>query len=173
MERQATDWFGELVANHRVDAIRLAWRLLGSHRDMAEEIVQRAFVTAWFRRRSFRGEAAPKTWIYRIVVNEVRSHQRWAAVRRRAQSWLPYLLFKSPVGSTFPDHGLKARICEAIDALSHHQREVFVLVYLDGQTVREASEITGRAEGTVKSHLHRALRKLRTDLADLWEEDAK
>jgi RNA polymerase sigma-70 factor (ECF subfamily) len=46
---------------------------------------------------------------------------------------------------------------------------VFVLVHLEGFTVRETAELLGRPEGTVKSHLHRALARLRQELADLRE----
>ncbi len=41
------------------------------------------------------------------------------------------------------------------------------LVHLEGFTVNEAGEVLGKAPGTVKSHLHRALAKLRLELADL------
>ena len=47
------------------------------------------------------------------------------------------------------------------------QREAFVLVHLGGFTVRECSEVLGKPEGTVKSHLHRALAKLRQELGEL------
>ena len=54
--------------------------------------------------------------------------------------------------------------------LPRGQREAFVLVHLEGYTVRETAEITGRAAGTIKSHLHRALKALRKELADLAPE---
>jgi RNA polymerase sigma-70 factor (ECF subfamily) len=62
---------------------------------------------------------------------------------------------------------LRRRVALALDALPRGQREAFVLVHLEGMTMREAAETTGRAVGTIKSHLHRALRNLRTQLADL------
>ena len=47
-----------------------------------------------------------------------------------------------------------------------------VLVHLEGFTVNEAAEVLGKAPGTVKSHLHRALAKLRLELGDLREDAA-
>jgi RNA polymerase sigma-70 factor (ECF subfamily) len=44
-------------------------------------------------------------------------------------------------------------------------------VHLEGFTVRESAELLGKPTGTVKSHLHRALRKLRAELADLQDVD--
>lgn len=65
------------------------------------------------------------------------------------------------------DPALRARVRKALGRLPHGQREVFVLVHLEGFTVGEAAEMTGRATGTIKSHLHRALAALRWELADL------
>ena len=163
------DWFESFLDTYRGDAIRLSWRLLGPHRHLAEDVVQQAFVKAWHKRSSFRGTSSPKTWVFRIIVNQVRSYQRWHAVRVRAMGWLkpsPELTGSTPVES---DYGLQQRIAEAVSLLSQQQREAFVLVYLDGLKVREAAEVLNRAEGTVKSHLHRAVGKLRKELEDVWE----
>jgi RNA polymerase sigma-70 factor (ECF subfamily) len=65
------------------------------------------------------------------------------------------------------DPALRRRIASAIGHLSRRQREAFVLVHLEGFTVREAARLMARSQGTVKSHLHRALRALRAELDDL------
>ena len=64
---------------------------------------------------------------------------------------------------------MRERIAQALAALTRRQREVFVLVHLEGYSVREAAELLERSPGTLKSHLHRALIALRCDLADLCE----
>ena len=51
------------------------------------------------------------------------------------------------------------------------QRGAFVLVHLEGFTTAEAAALMGKAHGTVKSHLHRALRAMRRQLADLKPGD--
>jgi RNA polymerase sigma-70 factor (ECF subfamily) len=65
---------------------------------------------------------------------------------------------------------LRRRIAEALAQLSRSQREAFVLVHMEGFSVREAATVMGKPEGTVKSHLHRALQALRSQLADLAED---
>jgi RNA polymerase sigma-70 factor (ECF subfamily) len=65
------------------------------------------------------------------------------------------------------DPGLRERVARALEKLPRGQREAFVLVHLEGLTVAETAQATGRATGTVKSHLHRALETLRRELADL------
>ena len=63
--------------------------------------------------------------------------------------------------------GLQRRLAGALDRLAHGQREVFVLVYLEGFTLEQTAAQLGKALGTVKTHLHRALRTRRVELADL------
>ncbi len=100
------------------------------------------------------------------MVRQAANHRRWRAVRERwtaAQPTEPADPRPEPSG----DPALRRRIACALDRLSRGQREVFVLVHLEGFTVRECSEVLGKPEGTVKSHLHRALAKLRQELGDL------
>ena len=69
------------------------------------------------------------------------------------------------------DPVLRARITAAVDGLSRRQREVFVLIHLEGFTVTEAAGVLGKSPGTIKSHLHRALVSLREQLRDVQETD--
>ena len=48
-------------------------------------------------------------------------------------------------------------------------REAFVLVHMEGLTAREAAALLEMPAGTLKSHLHRAIGKLRRELADLQD----
>lgn len=163
--------FDAFVSEYRERAVRIAWRMLGRDAAVAEDVAQEAFVRAHRGLSRFRGEARLSTWFYRILVNEVRRHQRWRALR-----WpLPGAAVDpdsqpdpaSGRGASRPDPGLQRRIADALERLPRGQRETFVLVYLEELSLREAAEATGRAIGTMKSHLHRALRALRAELADL------
>ncbi|KIG16477.1 hypothetical protein DB30_04390 [Enhygromyxa salina] len=57
-----------------------------------------------------------------------------------------------------------------MDQLSEAQRAVFVLVYLEGFTLDQAAEMLDKAPGTVRTHLHRALKTLRSELAEVMAE---
>lgn len=158
--------FAAFVVEHRDRAVGLAWRLLGGDGASAEDVVQDAFVRAYGALDRFRGDAKLSTWFYRIVVNEARRHRRWSWVRERVAGEMPL----EPVDPSVEppgDPALRARVSAALDKLPRGQREAFVLVHLEGFTIREASEMTGKAMGTLKSHLHRALQALRGELADL------
>lgn len=162
--------FEAFVDARRNDAVRLAFRLLRGDAAAAEDVAQNAFVRAYRALPGFRGDASLDTWFYRILVREAQRYRRWLAVR---QLWsvdptdLPEAVDERPQG----DPGLRRRIAAALERLSRSQREAFVLVHLEGFAIAEAAAILGKATGTVKSHLHRALMALRADLADLRTTD--
>ncbi len=161
--------FSTFVALRRDRARRLAWRLVGGDEAAAEDVTQDAFVKAYQALDSFRGEASLETWFYRILVRQAHNYRRWRAVRTLWQSE------EDPADPTPQgDPGLRRRIAHALDQLSRRQREAFILVHLEGFTVQECADFLGKPSGTVKSHLHRALVKLRAELADLNDrtEDA-
>ena len=166
--------FVAFVNGHRDRALRIAWRLLGGDAAAAEDVAQEAFVRAYRGLGSFRGEAELATWFHRILVNEVRRHQRWRVLRRaqHADDREPDAL-PDPNSAARPDPALRRRIGAAIAALPRGQREAFVLVHLEGLTLGEAASATGRAVGTMKSHLHRALGSLRDRLADLAPKETR
>jgi RNA polymerase sigma-70 factor (ECF subfamily) len=157
-----------LVALHGERALRIAARFVRGDRAAAEDVAQEAFARAWRALPRFRGEAELSTWLYRVVVNQALSHLRRQKLRDRLLA-----LFgpeRPAAAPPAPDPALRARIHGALDALSANERAVFTLVHLEGFSVEETARIRGRAIGTVKSHLHRALAKLRRELADCWEE---
>ena len=161
--------FGTFVALQRDRARRLAWRLVGGDEAAAEDVTQEAFVRAYQALGRFRGEASLETWFYRILVRQAHNYRRWRAVRtlwQRESVEEPI----DPTSAVQSDPGLRRRIAHALDQLSRRQREAFVLVYLEGFTVQECADFLGSPSGTVKSHLHRALVKMRTELADLNDE---
>jgi RNA polymerase sigma-70 factor (ECF subfamily) len=147
---------------------RIAWRLVGGDDAAARDGVQDALVRAFRGLRRFRGDGSLEAWLVRILVHAARSHRRWAALRLRHLA--PADVDSAPANAPPPDVLLRRQLRAAVRTLSATQREVFVLVHLEGHTVSETATLLGRAEGTVKSHLHRALAKLRAALGPVREE---
>jgi RNA polymerase sigma-70 factor (ECF subfamily) len=130
----------------------------------AEERTQDAFVRAWERLATFRGESAFSSWLHRLAVNEVFRVQR--ATRRRAQrvftSEDPGALERA---DDWPDApGVAMDLERAVAALPPGAREVFVLHDVEGYRHEEIAGLTGVAVGTSKAQLFRARRLLREAL---------
>ncbi len=158
--------FQAFVSAHRERAVRLAWRLTGGDAAAAEDVAQDAFYKAYKGMAQFRAESGLATWYYRILVRQAQKYRRWRAVRER---WSNLRVAEEPDSprNKPPDPGLRRRIAHALNHLPRGQREVFILVHLEGFAANEAAAILNKSAGTVKSHLHRGLQSLRTALADL------
>jgi RNA polymerase sigma-70 factor (ECF subfamily) len=164
MDREAQ--LDELVRTQRDKAIAMAYHLVGGDIEAAKDVAQDAFVSAHRALPTFRGDAQLSTWFMRILINKASSYRRWKWLRDR---WTELSGDREVGASEEPagDPGLRKRIAAAMDSLSGPQRAAFAMVHLEGMTVAEAAAVLDRAPGTVKSHLHRALEKLRRELADL------
>jgi RNA polymerase sigma-70 factor (ECF subfamily) len=160
--------FTAFVEIHRDRARRVAWRLVGGDEAAAEDVTQEAFVKAYRALGRFREDSKLETWFYRILVRQAHHHRRWRAVRQRWSGGSSEDL-ADPSPEVPSDPGLRRRIAGALDRLTRRQREAFILVHLEGFTVSESAKLLGKPMGTVKSHLHRALRTLRAELADLQD----
>lgn len=161
--------FHLFVASHRDRARRLAWRLVGGDEAAAEDVIQEAFIKAYRALGQFREEASLATWFYRIVVRQAHNYCRWRTVRE-TWSGLWHGGREPATALASGDPLLRRRIAKALAQLSRSQKEAFVLVHMEGFSVHEASCLMGKPAGTVKSHLHRALQALRSELADLAED---
>lgn len=138
---------------------------LTADRVRAEELTQDAFVRAWERLASFRGESAFSSWLYRLTVNVVFLGER--AGRRRA---LRVFTTADPAalerpGDTPGTAAIQLDLERAIAALPPGAREVFVLHDVEGYRHHEIAELTGIAVGTSKAQLFRARRLLREALS--------
>jgi len=171
--------FGELVLRHQDRAFNLAFRLTGSHEDAADA-VQEAFLKAYRGMASFRRQSSFYTWLFRIVVNEVRSRQR-SGSSRPAVFTLSSADGRSTgdppdaaagLRSTGPDPSEQASIAErrqiveaALQSLEFDQRAIIALRDIEGRDYAEIAEMLGCPQGTVKSRLHRARMALKDSLA--------
>jgi RNA polymerase sigma-70 factor, ECF subfamily len=143
------DAFGELFRRHRDRMWAVALRTTGD-RELASDCVQDAFVSAFRRAGSYRGEAAVTTWLHRIVVNACLDRLR----RDKPTSQLPeHQLADRHDAHASVDTRLDVR--EALDRLPEGQRLALVLVDMHGLSVAEAALVLEVAAGTVKSRCSR------------------
>lgn len=177
--RQLEDLDAFLAAvEHR--ALRIA-ELATRDRDEALDVVQDAMLQL-ARRYAKRPAAEWPPLFYRILNNKVRDWQRRQTVRRR--------LFLAPAGGADDEQpSLAERIADpaqrdaaqhlgqreamvvlsgAIRALPERQRQAFVLRVWEGLSVEETAQVMACSDGSVKTHLSRALAALRARLEGVW-----
>lgn len=168
--------FGGLYNRYQTDLYRFVLYLSGN-RDEAEELFQET----WLRVVRSLGRKPVenfKSWLFCIAANVHRDELRKKKVRRlflgseRTAASPERATGES--GAAAPDAGdfeIREALVKAMKNLTHRQRTVFVLTYVEGFKIREVCEMLGKAEGTVKSTLHRAVHILREGLEDFRQSD--
>jgi RNA polymerase sigma-70 factor (ECF subfamily) len=154
------------VAHHA--AIRgFARRLVGDI-TTAEDLVHDTFVALPRAIRSFRGEASLRSFLIGVAINHAKRHIRSAVRRRRATEKLAAVAEVSPTTidatEVLERKQLADRLSAALDQLPLDQRVVFVLCEAEQRTSVEVARIVGAPEGTVRTRLMHAKRKLREAL---------
>ena len=166
--------FRTLVERYMRKVYAVAFDMTGNHHD-AEDVSQDVFLRAFQTLDRYRGEAGISTWLYRTAVNACidrgRKRARW--MRRRRDAAGDRCEKRSPADDeghlSQPESATEAfllqqRIGKALDALPQRQRAVFALRHYHGLPFGEIAQCLQITEGTVKSTLFKATRKLRTKL---------
>ena len=165
--------FESVVREHRPRVFRF---LLASLRDQeaAENLTQDCFVRAYKARDKFRGDSSVGTWLMHIAANLIRDREAsgrlkfWRrSVRGGAElsdlsDWMPDQQ-KSPEALALAKEQVNA-VWRAAAALSAKQRTVFLLRFVEDMDLLEIAAVTGMKEGTVKTHLFRAVQSIRLGL---------
>lgn len=142
---------------------RLIHRMAGDG-DLAEDLTQETFIRAFERLEQFRGDASLATWLHSIAVSVTLNGMRKVKRMQLTMidiSTLP--LFAPETKGLAPD--LRARLFQAIDALSEKLRVVYLMHDLEGYTHEEIGATLGIPAGTSKARLFDARARLRGALA--------
>ena len=169
--------FGELVLRYQNRLFNSILRKAVSE-DEAAEVVQQAFVHAYRKLNTFRGESAFYSWLFRIAMNVFISEKR---KQKRAAFSLEGSREKAGVEPV--DHRVdtdparpmdtleKQRLVQqALSELTEEFRTVIVLKEIDGLKYEQIAEVIDCPVGTVRSRLHRAREELRIKLHVLLAE---
>ena len=162
------DAFDELMRRYK--------RSVKNYED-AEELTIEVFFKVYRALHKWKPQAKFSTWLYKIAYNVSIDHHR--AKKRHIIHSLDNNL-SSIDEPTAKDLGSDPEklivekdrhrvINQAVDHLSQNQKKVFLMNRYDGLQIKEIAEILGIAEGTVKIHLHRAIKKLRVLLQPFRE----
>ena len=159
--------FDQIYERYHIQAYRTAVLLTGNRAD-AEDVVQEAFVQVYLHAKELKEPAGFKSWFYRILTRLAwkcgRNGKREIpdediavrADRADGGDCLSRLIGKEE----------RERVRKAVESLDEKHRSIVVLYYFNNFTTAEIARITGCFEGTVKSRLHAARKKLEKSLGD-------
>jgi RNA polymerase sigma-70 factor, ECF subfamily len=158
------DAFDELVRRYRRQVHGLVRVLTGGDNE-AEDLVQDIFVRAYRAIGSFRGESAFRSWLYRIAINAVHTHNGKRRVRESAFAFHAHderSMDDLPSGANLEEAMLHRQTIErALADLPEALRVLIVLRDVQGLKYDEIARILKMPRGTVESRLFRARQKLR------------
>lgn len=136
----------------------------GRDRELAEDVLQTAYLRIISRRARFNGDSSLRTWVFGVI--------RWTARGERRRRWFWNDRHASP---TLGDHSIdpangadvameesdqRARLIQALNRLSRRQREVLQLVFYHDMTIEEAGRVMNVSVGTARTHYDRGKKSL-------------
>jgi RNA polymerase sigma-70 factor (ECF subfamily) len=177
--------YGQLVVLYQDRLYNAVLRLIGD-REEARELTQEAFTRGLMKLQSFRGDASPYTWLFRIAVNlaisqlrKVQRHRTFSLSAKpgsngngrsgqdeQASSLIDRLAQESVAA---PPQDLESRetgeeVMAALGRLDSEYRAVLVMRDIEGFDYQQMADILDLPLGTLKSRLFRARLALRDEL---------
>jgi len=172
--------FRALVERYSRKVYALALDMTGDHHE-AEDISQDVFLKVFGALARFRGGATVSTWLYRLTVNaciDRRRKKAWRAMKPKGTiidaHTRPYTPGRNAL--SHPENEvekalLQQHIRRALDSLTPRERAVFVLRHYHALPLKEIAACLNVTEGTVKSTLFSALKRLQEKLAPYVQGD--
>ena len=158
------DAFAKLFEAHRGRVYAVCLRMTNNPAD-ADDLTQEAFIQAFRKLATFRGDSALSTWLHRVAVNTALMH-----FRRQA---LPKASLDVPPDQESPrrefgrqddrlHHSLdRIALTRALEALPSGYRTIFELHEIGGYGHREIAKLLSCSVGNSKSQLHKAKQRIR------------
>lgn len=145
----------DVIFDSHYERLVRALTLVAGDAETAADAVQEAFVKAHLRWRRIGRYDDPVGWIRRVAINQLRDDHRRRGRKQRA---LTRLASRDVAVAMPPELDEFDRL---LAQLPKQQRATTALFYVDGLSVAEIASALGIAEGSVKSHLHDARRRLK------------
>ena len=166
------DAFGEIVKRYQALVCSITYSMTGDIA-LSEDLAQETFVTAWQRLRFLRDPSRLKAWLCGIARNTARM-----ALRKRVRDPLHRAAPLTETPASSPDAAPLAEgqddrdgmVWAALADVPEAYREVLVLFYRQGKSVRAVAEGLGIAEECVRQRLSRGRKMLRERVAGLVEQ---
>lgn len=166
--------FMEIVNRHTSKMFYLALSLTGNASD-AEDILQETLLGAFEGIQGFEGRASVKTWLTRILMNQVARHRRYREVRSIVQIGpkSEEILKGIAHSGSANDMDIRMDVLNVLQTLPLEYRTVIAMREIQGLAYGEIAEMLGLPVGTVESRLFRARQQLQELLRDYFPKDRR
>lgn len=157
--------FGQLVEAYSEPLRRFMLSMTRGDAMLADDLAQETFLKAYLAIRSLEGVTRFKTWLFRIAYREFLTHLR----RLSPTDPIDDLALAAADETDTEPRVSDATLAEAVNLLPAPQRAVVRLFYFEEFSIARISAVTSMPQGTVKSYLNRARRRLAVILNDYQE----
>ncbi|HCN52257.1 MAG: RNA polymerase sigma factor [Prevotella sp.] len=147
--------FDQLVVKYQSPIRRFFLNQTLGDTQLSDDLAQDTFMKAYTHISHFKGLSSFSTWLYRIAYNVLYDYVRGHKITEDIDAKPAFR--KNVEGG---DPNLRMDIHAALAILSENERSCITLQLMEGQSIDKIAEITGMAQGTVKSHLSRGKQKL-------------
>ncbi len=157
--------FEQFIESHQARLYRLAGAFL-YRESLAEDAVQEVFIRAYRGLPAFRFASMPFSWLYRTLRNVC--HE----MNRKHRHELDYSVMENESfeETTMLENQQKLKeVYKALLGLSRRERDVVLLRVFEEFSEKETATVLGVRQGTVKTLLHRGLKKLQSKCGDILE----
>ena len=144
----------------------------------AEDLTQDVFLKAYKHLVRLQSPVVFRSWLYRIAVNRANDHFR----KKRFRALFGNLSLEDEAFQETEEMAVQPQAAEnlerrefwqqvekMLDVLSRMEREVFLLRFFDQLSLKEITDALGKNESTIKTHLYRALKKIKSAFGDMQE----
>lgn len=165
--------FGYFVDTYQDMAITIAFRVCGNMQD-AEDIVQDSFVKAYHNLHAFKSESKFSTWFYRIVYNTAITQVRGSSYHTEyvdyEQMDVTDMYSDFDTMSRIEENEQKAVLNKALEMMPKDEGVILNLFYLEDNSIKDVTMITGLTEANIKVKLHRARKRMFDIMTNLMKQ---
>lgn len=161
--------FRALVNEFSSRVIDTAVRILGDAEE-AQDVHQEVFLAIWKRWHKFNGKMNWNAYLYRVTVRKaIESARRSKAEQSVRQQRQCFREVEKP-DELLSTAEFQRKLAEHLAGLPKRQADVYVLSRIEGVPAEQVAEIMDCSQGTVRVHLHRAVKRLARELSDILNE---
>lgn len=156
------EYFAQVFQENYTLLMRVVYRITG-RQDVAEEIVQEAFIKYYERVDSLPRDEGVRYWLLRVVRNLALNHEKRRGRERRAvERFLHETRVSTPAEGErrMVEESIRQEVQDALLSIPYNLRIVLILKEYGGFNYQEIAEMLGITEGNVKVRVHRARNQL-------------